>query len=192
MYIYIFTWKQNWKHLYQMWTALCLSYAILWNVICFLARVLPCNRLHGGSLSFSVKAPPSSSILNLFPGLTYSCFLLLWILQRYYIIWRSKASMWGLNNMFCFGFFYNISYSRNHMFWCLTAMYPSYSRKHWFSAEEVETCLGRTVGDTGIVIDVKYRSQVELREREAPDRILPWRKPHLWTLCVGGWCKSRW
>lgn len=42
------------------------------------------------------------------------------------IIWRSKASMWGLNNMFCFGFFYNISYSRNHMFWCLIAMYPSY------------------------------------------------------------------
>lgn len=126
MYIYIFTWKQNWKHLYQMWTALCLSYAILWNVIRVLARVLPCGRLHGGSLSFSVKAPPSSSILNLSPGLTYSCFLLLWILQRYYIIWRSKASMWGLNNMFCFGFFYNISYSRNHMFWCLIAMYPSY------------------------------------------------------------------
>lgn len=170
----------------------------LWEMIFHEISFVFCScsslwRLHDVPLFFYLNAL-SSFLISLVSQVDL-LMLLAPILQMCHLTWSSKASMRSLNHIllwlllfFCVFFFTaKITYLS---VWLPHILSVGNELKHQFQfhAEELETCWSHIVADAGI--DIDYRSDVELREE--PDKILPWLKSILWTLCGGGWWEGKW
>lgn len=107
------------------------------------------------------------------------------ILQIHHIIWSSKASIQSLNNVLLWLPLFFTAKITDLSVWLphiLSVWNELKETSIPIPCGETGNLLEYTVVDAGIGIN--YRSDVELREE--PEKILPWLKSNLWTLCGGG------